>query len=210
MTSTSALRAAQNSGIDTYNGPQNIRQVFIDMLLELWEHGEGFSGKRPGNWDSDWQWVIVAALVESGHIPGERDEWDQWQATDEDAAFQFVAEMIADLAKRPPPPEPSCVNHISSATGARVGEHYKQQFGDRSLVARMLKLTEEVGELTGAVVRHDQQRDGRSWMPEIEAELGDVMVVLLAIADKLELSLSGVTGNGVNNFLARTWDIGDK
>jgi hypothetical protein len=48
----------------------------------------GFSGKRPGNNDSDWDFILASALVEADLIVGEKtwnskyEEWDvefKWQ-----------------------------------------------------------------------------------------------------------------------------------
>ena len=67
-------------------------------------------------------------------------------------------------------------------------------------------MTEEVGELAGAIVRHQERRDGRQWMPEIEQELGQVLVCLDVLADKLGLSIEHVLQIARNELLSRTWN----
>lgn len=91
---------------------------------------------------------------------------------------------------------------------ARVAAHHLAQFGRVPLLLRAAKLGEESGEVLGAVVRHVQGRDGRSWHPEIEAEIGDVYVVLLGLADLLGLSLEDIGLAAAERFLARTWNHG--
>ena len=101
-----------------------------------------------------------------------------------------------------------------------VGRHHDGQFGSKPLGERALKLAEEAGEVAGAVIRHLERRDGHGWLPEVTAELGDVLIVWLGVVDLL-LSTTELTSEQRNeiatslvrtpgNFLAREWQIGRK
>jgi|SRR5688572_24111405 len=69
------------------SGADNIGGYLRELLLTLWQEGEGFSGKRPfGN--SSWEWDLWRALVKGGAIKGKFDkpepgeypdllEWDE-------------------------------------------------------------------------------------------------------------------------------------
>ena len=39
----------------------NLEEALLDIALEVWIQGEGFSGKR-ANGDSGWQWVFAREL----------------------------------------------------------------------------------------------------------------------------------------------------
>ena len=90
---------------------------------------------------------------------------------------------------------------------AAAAAHHLEQFGNPPLAIRGLKVGEEAGEIQAAVVRHLTQRDGRSWLPEIEAEIGDTMIALLMLTDSLDLSLQELTERAVAKFLAREWVV---
>lgn len=114
----------------------------------------------------------------------------------------------------------------------RVGSHHNEQFGDKSLLARALKLAEEAGEVAGAVIRHNEGRSNplseswwqrlvrfvlrrpqpvsESWDAEIKAEIGDVMIVLLALCDKQGYRLIEITRDSAIAFRNRSWDISNK
>ena len=87
-----------------------------------------------------------------------------------------------------------------------IGQHHDEQFGDKSLVQRGLKLGEEAGEVQGAIIRHDEQRDGRGWEPEIEAELGQLLIVIAATCHKLDLSMAQIATAAEEAFLSRRWN----
>lgn len=36
--------------------------LFVSFMEDLWVEGEGFSGKRPGWRDSDWQEIVTSAV----------------------------------------------------------------------------------------------------------------------------------------------------
>ena len=51
----------------------SIREYLFQLLITLWNEGEGFSGKRPfGN--SGWEYDLLTPLVEMGVIDGVIDE----------------------------------------------------------------------------------------------------------------------------------------
>jgi hypothetical protein len=46
-------------------GAETIRDYLKRLIVEVWEHNEGFSGKRPfGN--SGWEYELYRALIEGG------------------------------------------------------------------------------------------------------------------------------------------------
>lgn len=74
----------------------SIRDYLHALLHKLWNHGEGFSSKRPfGN--SGWESDIYAALVAGGFVSGEIDEDGYLVSCDEDEANQLVFDMIATI-----------------------------------------------------------------------------------------------------------------
>lgn len=91
-----------------------------------------------------------------------------------------------------------------------VGAHARKQFGDRAVERIALKLGEETGEVLGALTRHLELRDGRTWDDEIKEEIGDVMVVLMVLCDKMGFSLQDIASKGIESFAAREWNIGNK
>ena len=52
---------------------QTVRDFFINAMVELWNEGEGFSGKRPFG-DSGWDYEIAKSLVAAGIVEGKLDE----------------------------------------------------------------------------------------------------------------------------------------
>ena len=70
-----------------------VRDYFTEILVTLWEEGEGFSGKRPlGN--SDWEWEVLAALVGGEHWPGTYEDGQLLSVDNEPAARIFVKNML--------------------------------------------------------------------------------------------------------------------
>lgn len=75
-------------------GAKTVRGYLKRLLMELWEQGEGFSGKRPfGN--SDWEYDIYHALATAGKAPGTVDEDGFPEDTTE--AHKLVRHAIWDL-----------------------------------------------------------------------------------------------------------------
>jgi len=78
------------------SGATTIRGYLIALLAEVWEHGEGFSGKRPfGN--SGWHWDLHGALVKAGHITGRFDADGYIEDADGTAGDALIAAAIKAL-----------------------------------------------------------------------------------------------------------------
>ena len=61
--------------IENYADANTIGEYFSELLLSLWDQGEGFSGKRPfGN--SDWKYEVYASLIKASVVKGKIDEYD--------------------------------------------------------------------------------------------------------------------------------------
>lgn len=74
-------------------GAETVRAYLIGLLAGVWEHREGFSGKRPfGN--SDWQYEVYEALVRQSFIDG---------AFDTDGYLDMVDTDGGDRAPNPRP-----------------------------------------------------------------------------------------------------------
>lgn len=51
---------------------KTVREYIVMISLEVWRHGEGFSGKRPfGN--SGWQDELMEPLISAGLVRGDDD-----------------------------------------------------------------------------------------------------------------------------------------
>lgn len=82
--------AAQDSRAKT------IRGYLVALAREVWNEGEGFSGKRPfGN--SGWQFDLYATLVKNNAIPGTFDEDGYLDKCDDGQANHLIAEAIDAL-----------------------------------------------------------------------------------------------------------------
>lgn len=79
------------------SGQDTIREYLKELLLELWNKDEGFSGKRPfGN--SGWKFAVYAALIEGGAIGGTLDEYGAVEEIDSDEADKIIIDAIKVLA----------------------------------------------------------------------------------------------------------------
>lgn len=85
-------------------GARTVGQYLAELLLKVWQHGEGFSGKKPfGN--SGWEWDIYAALGQANIVAITLDEdgfiddmTDEERAkADELIAGAIVASLWRDL-----------------------------------------------------------------------------------------------------------------
>lgn len=64
-----------NLKLEHYNFHENftIRDYFCELLVTLWDKGEGFSGKRPfGN--SGWKYDLYKPLIKANLVEGSLDE----------------------------------------------------------------------------------------------------------------------------------------
>lgn len=77
-------------------GAQTIRGYLKALLLQLWQQGEGFGGKRPfGN--SGWDHDLYRALVKAGVIKGKLDEDGFIDEYDHDTGWALIEAAINDL-----------------------------------------------------------------------------------------------------------------
>ena len=87
----------------------------------------------------------------------------------------------------------------------QVGFHHWKEFGAVPLERIGMKLGEEAGELQGALVRLCEERDGEDWLPEVESELKDVLVVLIRIAYGFGWDVHELVQAAGVRFCERTW-----
>jgi len=93
------LDAALDVRFDSDAGSQiTVRDYFRELVLGVWEHKEGFSGKRPfGN--SGWEYEVHSALAKAGFVDlGEWDEecmcFESATRQQHDAADAYCLELI--------------------------------------------------------------------------------------------------------------------
>lgn len=97
-------------------------------------------------------------------------------------------------------------NPISDRVTAKIADHHLEQFGAKDLSFIGNKFAEESGEISRAIVRHLEQRDGRDWDQEIHEEIGQTIITLAMICNSVGVSLSDATELGIEKFLNRTWN----
>lgn len=82
-------------------GATTVRGYLIRLLAELWNEGEGFSGKRPfGN--SGWEYDLYLPLIKAGVVDGSLDDngyVDDIPPTAVRKADHLIAVAIASLAR---------------------------------------------------------------------------------------------------------------
>ena len=82
---------------DNDSGTDTVRGYLTALLALVWEHEQGFNGKRPfGN--SGWQDDLYAPLVRAGLVEGSFDEDGHLEAVDA-AAEQLIQAAIDELGK---------------------------------------------------------------------------------------------------------------
>lgn len=75
---------------------ETIRDYLVALLAQLWNEGEGFSGKRPlGN--SGWESVAHAALVHAHLLEGTFDQHGYLDEYDDDQADHLILDAIRSL-----------------------------------------------------------------------------------------------------------------
>lgn len=73
-----------------------LRGYLTELLATLWTQGSDFSAKRPlGN--SDWQWLVYAAMVRAGYVQGEIDGDGYLTDADTTEADVLIGAAIASL-----------------------------------------------------------------------------------------------------------------
>ncbi|OPG13660.1 hypothetical protein [Microbispora sp. GKU 823] len=83
-----------------------IRDYLIALLSLVWDHGEGFNGKRPfGN--SSWQYELYAALARAGHIKATFDEDGYLDDVDDTKGRKLISEAIRALSGTASPEGPT-------------------------------------------------------------------------------------------------------
>lgn len=84
--------------IESFDLPEEftLREYLKELLTELWEKEDGFSGKRPfGN--SGWQYDVYCSLVKAGYLEGTLDEEGYLEEVDDNQAKKLVLECIRSL-----------------------------------------------------------------------------------------------------------------
>lgn len=77
---------------------ETVGHYLYTLLWTLWQHGEGFSGKRPfGN--SCWENELYLPLVAGGFVNGELDEHGYVEDVDYKAANKLIFDCIAYVFK---------------------------------------------------------------------------------------------------------------
>ena len=76
-----------------YQVENNKEYHLQELLLKLWQEGEGFSGKRPfGN--SGWEYDLLYPLVAMGEIPGKLDDDGCLESINGEAGYEMVESLI--------------------------------------------------------------------------------------------------------------------
>lgn len=74
----------------------NVRDYLIKLLNTVWEHEEGFSGKRPfGN--GGWKHEVYKGLLAAGVVEGKLDSDGYIEELDERMADKLIYKAIAAL-----------------------------------------------------------------------------------------------------------------
>jgi hypothetical protein len=77
-------------------GADSVCSYLVALLREVWEHKEGFGGKRPfGN--SGWQFELYDALARVEMIDGTFDEYDCLDDVDDQRGDELIALAITEL-----------------------------------------------------------------------------------------------------------------
>lgn len=92
------------------------------------------------------------------------------------------------------------------ALSKEVRIHHEEQFGRLDWCRLAAKLAEETGELSGAIIRDTERRDGRPWKNEIYAELQDVLTVLHVMAARMGEELNKTANEAGEYFLTREFN----
>lgn len=89
-------------------GAATVRGYLLALARQVWEDGEGFSGKRPfGN--SSWEYEVYDALAAAGRISGTKDECDCWDISHDERrrADSLILAAINAWIAEPVPPLPA-------------------------------------------------------------------------------------------------------
>lgn len=80
------------------SGADTIRGYLVNLLAEVWEHQEGFSGKRPfGN--GGWEYDLYLPLIKADVIHGALDDDGYFDHCDDRAGDAVIAAAIQALGE---------------------------------------------------------------------------------------------------------------
>jgi hypothetical protein len=81
---------------DNQAGARTVRDYLKALLIELWDQGEGFSGKRPfGN--GGWEYDLYYVLVSEGFVSGRIDAYGDVVDVDTIHAGRLIDQAIKSL-----------------------------------------------------------------------------------------------------------------
>ena len=84
--------------IDNDADAETVGHYLYSLLWMVWQHGEGFSGKRPfGN--SGWECDLYKPLIQGGFVKGDLDEDGYVNAVDTKSANKLIFDCIAYVFK---------------------------------------------------------------------------------------------------------------
>ena len=75
------------------------RDWFVDLLDALFSEGECFSGKRPGNNDSDWDAILAYSLIDAGLLPGTKSWNEKWEEHEYSFNWKDVQATMRDVVR---------------------------------------------------------------------------------------------------------------
>ena len=75
------------------------RLWFVELLDALFSEGEGFSGKRPGNNDSDWECIIAHSLIDAGLLKGTKEWVEDWGEHTYDFEWSDYVAVMRDVVR---------------------------------------------------------------------------------------------------------------
>lgn len=81
---------------DNQAGAVTVRDYLKAVLFQVWDKGEGFSGKRPfGN--SGWEYDLYYVLVKAGYVNGYINQYGEVEEADFDRANGLIFDAIRAL-----------------------------------------------------------------------------------------------------------------
>lgn len=73
-----------------------VRDYLKQLLIEVWDKGESFSGKRPfGN--SGWEYDLYYVLVKNGYVTGYINQYGEVEDANFDHANRLIFDAIRSL-----------------------------------------------------------------------------------------------------------------
>lgn len=96
MTSPADILATPMEPNSFSDEPHTLRDFLIGLAAQVWDQGEGFSGKRPFG-DSGWDYCVYEALVKAGHLKGDVDDEGYVKDWDQAEGHQMVLKALEEL-----------------------------------------------------------------------------------------------------------------